>query len=88
MELHTEVGNLPEIEVDEDQIKRVFMNLAANGILFTPLFTTKARGMGLTICKKFVDAHGGNIEVKSEVGKGSTFTVKLPIQQDNGGGNQ
>ena len=55
--------------------------------LFIPFFTTKARGMGmgLAICKRFVDAHSGCIKVKSEEGKGSTFTVRLPIQQDNGG---
>ncbi|MCK5593259.1 PAS domain S-box protein, partial [Candidatus Bathyarchaeota archaeon] len=55
--------------------------------LFTPFLTTKAQGMGmgLPICKKFIDAHDGNIEVESEEGKGSTFTVRLPIQQEDGG---
>jgi len=50
--------------------------------IFTPFFTTRAKGMGmgLPICKKFVDAHRGRIEVESEVGKGSTFKVKLPVQ--------
>ena len=49
--------------------------------LFTPLFTTKAKGMGigLAICKKFVQNHGGTINVESQVGKGTSVTVKLPI---------
>ena len=57
--------------------------------LWSPLFTTKARGMGfgLPICKRVVEAHGGNISVKSSVGKGTTFTVNLPIKskQERGG---
>ena len=50
--------------------------------LFTPFFTTKAKGMGmgLAICKKFVESHGGSIEIESEEGIGSTLTIKLPIQ--------
>jgi PAS domain S-box-containing protein len=51
--------------------------------LFMPLFTTKAQGMGfgLAICKRIVDAHGGKIKVESAWGKGTTFTVTLPIEQ-------
>jgi PAS domain S-box-containing protein len=50
--------------------------------IWTPFFTTKARGMGLglPICKRIVEAHGGNISAESVVGKGSMFTVTLPIE--------
>jgi signal transduction histidine kinase len=37
-------------------------------------------GLGLTLAKKFVELHGGTIQVRSEVGQGSTFTFTLPIR--------
>ena len=50
--------------------------------IWGPLFTTKAKGMGLglSICKRIVEAHGGSIKVKSKVGAGTTFTVILPLK--------
>jgi PAS domain S-box-containing protein len=50
--------------------------------LWSPLFTTKAKGMGfgMPIAKRLVEAHGGSITVESKAGKGSTFTVTLPIK--------
>jgi two-component system sensor histidine kinase FlrB len=50
--------------------------------LFQPFFTTRAEGtgLGLAIMRSVVDAHGGEVEVQSALGQGTTFTVRLPLQ--------
>ena len=113
-------ANLPEVEIDADQIRQVFVNIATNAIqaipeggkltidarkgdkflevtisdtgdgisedvigkIFDPLFTTRAKGigLGLAVCKSIIERHGGAIGVESKVGEGATFTVKLPLK--------
>jgi len=51
--------------------------------IFEPFFTTKEKeqgtGLGLSLCKRLIEANAGKIEVKSTVGEGTTFTIMIPI---------
>ena len=63
--------------IDKENLKKVF----------DPGFTTKGvgvgTGLGLSICYQIMQDHMGEILVESEVNKGSTFTVVLPLDLDN-----
>jgi len=70
-----------QIEVRDDGVGMPRDVLAK---MFEPFFTTKEHGrglgLGLAISRNIVDRHGGRIEVASEPGHGTTFTITLPLQ--------
>src|SRR5262249_42799830 len=63
-------------------------------LIFEPFYTTKqpdehghgGTGLGLSVCRQIIEQHQGRIRVESVVGKGSTFTVKLPLHIAEDGG--
>lgn len=72
--------------------EKVLIEIKDNGVgipkenlkrIFDPGFTTKGvgvgTGLGLSICYKIMEKHNGRISVDSEVGKGTTFTIEIPI---------
>ncbi|RLB12082.1 MAG: hypothetical protein DRG39_02810, partial [Deltaproteobacteria bacterium] len=79
-----------KISVRQSDEDKIIINISDTGCgieerhiksIFDPFFTTKQKGsgLGLTIAKNIIDAHGGDIKVKTEKGKGTTFNITLPI---------
>jgi signal transduction histidine kinase len=82
-------GELKIISFTKGDLVKVAINDVGEGIppenmdkLFTPFFSTKDEvkgvGLGLAVSYGIIQSHGGNIEVQSQIGKGSTFTISLP----------
>ncbi|MBU0701961.1 PAS domain S-box protein [bacterium] len=82
-----------KVQIKEKEFVRIIFEDSGHGIsekdlnkIFDPFYTTKTKGIGigLVICKRIIDAHYGNIEVKSTVDVGTTFIIQLPISNSGG----
>lgn len=83
-----EPENIINVDIEQRQ-KRIIITVEDNGIgiaeehfarIFEPSFTSKSSGMGLglTMVRKMVEDYKGEISIKSELNKGTTFTISLP----------
>ena len=85
-------------EVEEDIIRATFTDDGPGvseedlGHVFDPFFTTKevgkGTGLGLSICHGIITEHGGRIYAQSELGKGASFIIELPVSKSDKGGEK
>ncbi len=68
------------VGIPGEELERVFERFYRGGDPMTR--SVKGAGLGLTLVKEIVEAHGGTVHVKSEVGEGSTFTISLPAMTE------
>jgi signal transduction histidine kinase len=66
------------VGIRKEEIDKVFERFYRGGDTLTR--TVKGSGLGLTLVKQIVEVHRGNVNVESEPGKGSTFSIRLPLQ--------
>jgi len=65
------------VGISKEQLKRIFDKFYR--VQTTKAKKTRGSGLGLTLAKHIIEAHGGRIEAESEVGKGSKFTIRIPL---------
>lgn len=87
-------SSVGKVAKEEDEKRLAVIKVSDNGKgikpenlnkIFDPFFTTKpvgqGTGLGLSISYQIIERHNGSISVKSEVGKGTEFTVRIPVKQ-------
>jgi len=85
VQAYTEGGNLAiavkdfGVGIKKEELEKIFDRFYRGGEELTR--SVRGSGLGLTLVKKIVEAHSGTVQVKSQPGKGSTFTVSLPLKK-------
>ena len=67
------------VGIPKSQIKSIFRDLDSNKITSVGTDNEKGAGLGLVLCKEFIELNGGEIRVISKIGSGSTFTISIPL---------
>ncbi len=89
VEAYTEEGNLAiavkdfGVGIKKEELDKIFDRFYRGGEELTR--AVRGSGLGLTLVKKIVEAHSGTVQVKSQPGKGSTFTMTLPLKKTKDG---
>ena len=89
--LRIEMKSNPRTQMAEVKIADSGVGISPEQLrmIFEPFFTTKepdehghgGTGLGLSVCRQIIEQHRGRIRVESVIGKGSSFTVKLPLEE-------